>query len=180
MDSIVSPVWNDGDFYRARRNSSTIQSNRQNLQVSRENSNNNFSDWDDIAERVNPTRARGVRQNDLDVQVLPFETSKSLRISVIGETKSLQTKVEIGALEIPLGPALECCAQSMEEYDEDRNKLNPKGLPPAYVRWFPLMSPSEAIPIEGDMGKSIRPPESEKLTDDMFEEYFAPCIKLAL
>ena len=180
MDSIVSPVWNDGDFYRARRNSSTIQSNRQNLQVRRENSNNNFSDWDDIAERVNPTRARGVRQNDLDVQVLPFETSKSLRISVIGETKSLQTKVEIGALEIPLGPALECCAQSMEEYDEDRNKLNPKGFLSAYVRWFPLMSPSEAIPIEGDMGKSIRPPESEKLTDDMFEEYFAPCIKLAL
>lgn len=107
-----------------------------------------------------------------------FETSKSLRLTVIGER--LQSRVEIGVLEIPLGPALECCAQSMEDHEEDWSRLHQKGLPPAYVRWFPLMSPSEAVPIEGDMGKSARPLESEKLHDNMFAEYFAPCIKLAL
>lgn len=42
------------------------------------------------------------------------------------------------------------------------------------------MSPSEAIPIEGDMGQRIHPKESEKRRDDAFKEYFAPCIKLAL
>ena len=111
---------------------------------------------------------------------MPFETSKSLRISVIGESQRLQSKVELGVLNIPLGAALECCAQSMEDYEEDRNRVNSKGLPPAYVRWFPLRSPSDAIPIEGDMGKNVRPLESEKVTDDKFEEYFQPCIKLAL
>ena len=128
---------------------------------------------------LNPTRAWGLpRENDIQLDILPFETSKSLRLTVIGER--LQSKVEIGVLEIPLGPALECCAQSMEDYEEDINRLNSKGLPPAYVRWFPLMSPSEAVPIEGDMGKSTRPLESEVLNDSMFTEYFAPCVKLAL
>merc|ERR1712194_399800 len=92
-----------------------------------------------------------------------------------------QSKVEIGVLEIMLGPALECCAQGMEDYEDDVNKLNnSQGLSPAYVRFFPLISPSEAIPIEGDAGKSTRPLESEKIQDNLFTEYFAPCIKLAL
>ena len=30
------------------------------------------------------------------------------------------------------------------------------------------------------MGQSTKPKESEKLNDNMFREYFAPCIKLAL
>lgn len=47
-------------------------------------------------------------------------------------------------------------------------------------RWFPLTSPSDAIPVEGDMGQSAKPTESEKPRDDMFKEYFQPCIKLAL
>ena len=92
------------------------------------------------------------RENDIELKILPFETSKSLRLTVIGERH--QSKVEIGVLEIMLGPALECCAQSMEDYEEDAN--NSQG---AYVRWFPLMSPSEAVPIEGDEGKSTRPRE---------------------
>jgi hypothetical protein len=49
-----------------------------------------------------------------------------------------------------------------------------------YVRWFPLMSPRVALPVEGDMGLSSRPKESEKLRDNMFQQYFAPCIQLAL
>ena len=58
---------------------------------------------------LNPTRAWGLpRENDIQLDILPFETSKSLRLTVIGER--LQSKVE------DLGPALECCAQSMEDY----------------------------------------------------------------
>jgi hypothetical protein len=34
--------------------------------------------------------------------------------------------------------------------------------------------------VEGDMGLSAKPKESEKPRDDMFKEYFQPCIKLAL
>ena len=181
VDSRVAPVWNEGDLYAKRRSSLHLQSDRRPNFLTRQISAGGVNDWDDIAERFNPNRAAGgIRENDLEVTVLPFETSKSLRISIIGESQRLQSKVELGVLEIPLGPALECCACAMEDYEEDRNKVMSKGLSPAYVRWFPLMSPSEAVPIEGDMGKSVRPPESEKLKDNEFAEYFAPCIKLAL
>lgn len=179
VDSRVAPVWNEGDLY-AKRHRIHLQSDRRPNFLTRQTSAECVNDWDDIAEMVNPNRSRGIRENDLEVTVLPFETSKSLRISIIGESQRLQSKVELGVLVIPLGPALECCASAMEDYEEDQSRVTSKGLPPAYVRWFPLMSPSEAVPIEGDMGKSVRPPESEKLNDNEFAEYFAPCIKLAL
>lgn len=149
--------------------------------VTKQNSSSDgvINDSNDIAEMINPTRASGSRGNDLKIQVEPFETSKSLRLTVIGESP-LQVNVEIGVLEIPLGAALECCAQSLEDFEEDRKKPRPKGLLPAYIRWYPLMSPSDCVPIEGDMGKHIRPLETEKLHDNMFEEYFSPCIKLAM
>lgn len=180
VSSVVSPVWNDGDLYLANNGMSNSVKSRRHMMSRHSSDESGVNDWDDIAEIVNPTRAVGIRENDLEIKVLPFETSKSLRISVIGESQRLQSKVELGVLNIPLGAALECCAQSMEDYEEDRNRVNSKGLPPAYVRWFPLRSPSDAIPIEGDMGKNVRPLESEKVTDDKFEEYFQPCIKLAL
>lgn len=180
VSSVVSPVWNDGDMYLANNGISNSVKSRRHMMSRHSSDESGVNDWDDIAEIVNPTRAVGIRENDLELKVLPFETSKSLRISVIGESQRLQSKVELGVLNIPLGAALECCAQSMEDYEEDRNRVNSKGLPPAYVRWFPLRSPSDAIPIEGDMGKNVRPLESEKVTDDKFEEYFQPCIKLAL
>ena len=173
-------MWNDGDLYLANNGLSNSVKSRRHMMSRHSSDESGVNDWDDIAEIVNPTRAVGIRENDLEIKVLPFETSKSLRISVIGESQRLQSKVELGVLNIPLGAALECCAQSMEDYEEDRNRVNSKGLPPAYVRWFPLRSPSDAIPIEGDMGKNVRPLESEKVTDDKFEEYFQPCIKLAL
>ncbi|KAL7543443.1 hypothetical protein ACHAXR_012723, partial [Thalassiosira sp. AJA248-18] len=184
VDSKVSPVWTDEESLHvahANLDSRNFKRSMRTLLVPRQSSLERgvLHDFNDIAEMVSPTRAWGLpRKNDLTVEVDAFETSKSLRITVIGER--LQSKVELGVLEIPLGPALECCAQSIEDYDEDMKKMNPKGIPPAYARWFPLMSPSEAVPIEGDMGKSIRPLESEKLNDNMFAEYFAPCIKLAL
>ena len=181
--SHLSPVWTNEDFHLANANHDSFSKNRSRRTVvlgQESSADNAINDFNDIAEMFNPTRASGSRENDLNIQVQPFETSKSLRLTVIGERANVQSKVEIGVLDIALGPALECCAQSMEDLEEDRNMLNSKGLPPAYVRWFPLNSPSEAIPIEGDMGKSIRPLESEKLNDNEFAEYFAPCIKLAL
>ena len=182
VDSKVSPVWTDNDSLQAaysNRASTTRRRSMRSYVMSRQSTNDADIQLNDIAEMVNPARAWGrPRESDLTVEVDAFETSKSLRLTVIGE--KLQSKVEIGVLEIPLGPALECCAQSIEDYEEDRNKISPQGLPPAYCRWFPLMSASETIPIEGDMGKSARPLQSEKLHDNEFEEYFAPCIKLAL
>lgn len=70
-------------------------------------------------------------KNDLQVEVSPFETSKSIRLSIIGER--IQANVELGILDIELGPALECCTQSLEEFEEDRASEEPRGLPPAYV-----------------------------------------------
>jgi len=182
VDSKVAPVWIDeSSLYSTHtiQDSTNMKRSKRSFVPRRTSSaNGGINDFRDIAEMVNPAGSWGLpRENDIRLDILPFETSKSLRLTVIGER--LQSKVEIGVLEIPLGPALECCAQSMEDYEEDIYRLTPKGLPPAYVRWFPLMSPSEAVPIEGDMGRSTRPLESEKL-NDTFTEYFAPCIKLAL
>ena len=160
MDSRVAPVWSyDNDLYP---DSSNMKSRRKS-QIQRRGSTTEdaVNDFHDIAEMFNPTRAGGSRQYDINVQISPFETSKSLRLSVIGESRG--PNVEIGVLNIPLGAALECTMYQ-----------------PPYIRWFPLKSPAEAVPIEGDMNGSCRPFESEKLNDSMFAEYFAPCIKLAL
>jgi hypothetical protein len=161
VDSKVVPVWsNNNDFHRG---SSTTMKNRLKCQIQRRGniSEDAVRDFDDVAEIFNPTRAGGTRQCDINIQISPFETSKSLRLSVIGESRG--PNVEIGVLDIPLGAALEC---TMDQ--------------PAYTRWFPLKSPAEAVPIEGDMNRSCRPFESEKINDSMFSDYFAPCIKLAL
>lgn len=42
------------------------------------------------------------------------------------------------------------------------------------------MSPRMAVPVEGDMGLSARPTECEQPRDSMFQQYFTPCIQLAL
>ncbi len=180
VDSKVAPVWNDDDEHLYFSHT-TYDKKMKRAQVTKQSSSikGAINDSNAIAEMFNPTRASGIRGNDLSVQVEPFETSKSIRLTVIGESP-LQANVEIGVLELPLGPALECCVQSLEECAEDQNKAKPKGILPAYIRWFPLMPPSESIPIEGGMGKNGRPLETEKLRDNMFAEYFTPCIKLAL
>ena len=112
-------------------------------------------------------------ENDLHVHVEPQQTSGSIKISVVAER--LNNKSELGVLHIPLGAAIAACFDSTAE-GLDANEYTP----PMYIRWFPLMSPRVAIPAEGDMGLSYRPKESEKLRDNMFQQYFAPCIQLAL
>ena len=110
-------------------------------------------------------------QNDLHVHVEPQQTSGLIKISVVAER--LNTKSELGVLHIPLGAAIAACIDAAEE--------NPSSqVPTLYARWFPLMNPRMAVPVEGDMALSARPRESEKLRDSMFKQYFAPCIQLAL
>eukprot|EP00986_Skeletonema_menzelii_P013165 scaffold7491_cov142-Skeletonema_menzelii.AAC.16 len=181
-DSTVAPVWSDEETVDL----STISSNREHSQGSarkifekQDSYKESDNDLNEIAEWFTPTRYWGTpKQNDLIINVDAFETSKSLHLTVIGE--KLQAKEVIGVLEIPLEKAIECCSQSMEDFQESLNEGNTYELTPAYVRWFPLKSSALAVPVEGDMGQSTRPPDSEKVNDNMFEEYFAPCIKLAL
>ena len=120
--------------------------------------------------------------SDLQVFVDPQRTSGSLRISVFGERLN-KSKIELGVLQIPLGAAINCCVECMEEVHEEQSRLH-KSLQgsgvPAYVRWFPLMSPKDAVAVDGDLGLSSLPSESEKVRDNMFDQYFTPCIKLAL
>ena len=128
MDSKVTPRWTDEESLPksntfARRSSRSRRFVRQGSQDEIDSGN-----IDEFAEWWNPTRA-GARENVLRISVDPFETSRSLRLTVIGE--KLQSRMEIGVLEIPLGPALECCAQSMEDYNEDTTRKNPQGLAPA-------------------------------------------------
>ena len=116
-------------------------------------------------------------ENDLLFYVEPQKTSGSIRLSVVGER--LNNKSELGVLHIPLGAAIGSCIDCIEDYMDSSADSAPSATP-MYVRWFPLMNPKDTDPVEGDMGLSARPPETEKLGDDMFQQYFAPCIQLAL
>jgi hypothetical protein len=114
-------------------------------------------------------------ENDLHIHVEPQQTSGTIKVSVVAER--MNTKTELGVLEIPLGAAIAACLDECEEeIDLDRSTIKL----PLYVRWFPLLSPRLAVPVEGDMGISSRSAESEKPRDSMFQQYFAPCIQLAL
>jgi hypothetical protein len=110
-------------------------------------------------------------ENDLHVHVEPQQTSGSIKISVVAER--LNNKTELGVLHIPLGAAIAACIDAAEENPSSK-------VPTLYARWFPLMNPRMAVPVEGDMALSARPRESEKIRDSMFTQYFAPCIQLAL
>jgi hypothetical protein len=135
VDCRVTPVWTDENNVLGADLSAPINSKRQrrrSLLLRKKKSDTGPSEFADLAEIMNPLARWGrPRKNDLQVEVAPFETSKSLRLSVIGER--MQANVELGILDIELGPALECCTQSLEEFDEDRVSEFPQGLPPAYV-----------------------------------------------
>jgi C2 domain/SHR-binding domain of vacuolar-sorting associated protein 13 len=111
-------------------------------------------------------------RNDLLIHVAPQKTSGSIQVSIIGERshQQLLAKTELGVLHLPLGATIAACMDCAESGDSS----------PMYVRWFPLTSPKDAVQVEGDGGLSTRPPDSEKLFDNLFHEYFAPTLKLAL
>jgi len=120
--------------------------------------------------------------SDLQVFIEPQRTSGSIRLSVFGERLN-KSKVELGVLQIPLGAAINCCLECMEEVHEEQTGKHKTFLGsgvPAYVRWFPLMSPKDVVAVDGDLGLSSRPFDSEQERDNMFVQYFTPCIKLAL
>lgn len=105
------------------------------------------------------------KENDLEVDVPPLKTMGSLRLSVVGIRAN--TKVEIGAVYIPLSNAIEAT------YDcSDR----PKSM---YVRWFPLKNTKDCIPHEGDLGLSANS-EPERTDPNLFPKFYTPTIKLAL
>lgn len=139
VDSKVVPVWTDEDrpMSSEARSNSMMKAHKKIRRRSLLRLRNNSSDlgpseFADLADIVNPLARWGrPRKNDLEIEVAPFETSKSLRLSVIGE--KLQSSVELGILDIELGPALECCTQCLEEFEEDRHSIEPNVLPPAYV-----------------------------------------------
>ncbi|KAG7355258.1 vacuolar-sorting-associated protein 13 C-terminal domain containing protein [Nitzschia inconspicua] len=114
-------------------------------------------------------------ENDLHLQVEPQQTSGSIRISVVAER--MNSKVELGVTYISLGAAIAACIDSAQEMHISDSDI--QGVP-AYTRWFPLMDPRMTQPMEGDMGLSTRPQESEQQRDNTFHQYFAPCLQLSL
>uniref|UniRef100_A0A7S2Y632 C2 domain-containing protein n=1 Tax=Entomoneis paludosa TaxID=265537 RepID=A0A7S2Y632_9STRA len=117
---------------------------------------------------------------DLHVYVPPQKTSGSILISVVGEGQGqrVNVKSELGVLKIPLGAAITACVDSVEEYFD--SQMNEHGTSPVYMRWFPLEDPKATQPIEGDRRAGSRPREAEKDSDHTFNDYFSPCIQLAL
>jgi len=121
--------------------------------------------------------------NDLHIHVAPQKTSGSIRLSVIGERSQTQlhARTELGILDLPLGASIAACIDRSNSSIITQEEVESASIFAAcYVRWFPLISPKDALQVEGDRGLSTRPPDTEKTNDDMFRDYFAPCIKLAL
>jgi hypothetical protein len=118
----------------------------------------------------------GELEDDMVIPIDPHRTSGSIRLAVIGER--LNSKTELGVLDIPLGSAIRCCLEGMEtDVDLEDAELDQS----EYVRWFPLMKPKgDNNVFEGDMGYGGRPLDTEQETDTHFGQYFSPCIKLAL
>lgn len=110
--------------------------------------------------------------NDLHIHVTPQKTNGLIRLSVHGEKsqQQLQSKTELGVLYLPLGNAIAAC---VDVTASDSGTA-------MYERWFPLLTPREAVPVEGDRGLSHRPPESEKRDERGFKDYYKPCMQLAL
>ena len=134
VDCKVAPVWTeDENNLSAYRYANTPKKKqRKSMLIKRKASDTGPSELADLTEIINPLARWGrPRKNDLQIEVAPFETSKSLRLSVIGERMS-QSNVEIGILDIELGPAIECCTQSLEEFEEKLAR-GIHEVPPAYV-----------------------------------------------
>ena len=131
---------------------------------------------DGKSERTSNRPSTPVSDNDLQVYVEQQKTSGSIRLSIVGERMNQRT--ELGVLHIPLGAAISCCVECMEDNLQTESDTMP--IVPMYVRWFPLMSPKDSVAVDGDMGNSFKPLETEQLRDSSFTHYFTPCIKLAL
>ena len=171
MDAKVTPIWShDSQLSTPPRpsNGTTAEKKKTPLSVQTSLEENNFDDGG-----VNYSRV-----NDLQIYIEPLSACGSLRLSVVGE--KMKSRAELGVLQLPLASAIACCLESLED-EPTKKSVSPVRTPEfSYIRWFPLKNAVDCIPVEGDMGNSARPVESEKRSDHMFNQYFAPCIKLAL
>jgi hypothetical protein len=114
--------------------------------------------------------------NDLHLHVEPQQTGGSIRLSVVAERYKKQ--VELGVVNIPIGTAIATCIDAAQDMETPVHSfLNDI---PMYTRWFPLTESNLTVPVAGDMGLSGRPQEHEQLRDNMFNNYFSPCIQLSL
>ena len=113
------------------------------------------------------------KSNDLHIRVTPFRTNGLIRLSIVGERgqQQLQGKTELGILYMPLGSVIAACIDGDSLADSGSFQ---------YQRWFPLVAPKDAVPVEGDGGLSFRSPESEQMDEKSFKNYYMPCIELAL
>jgi C2 domain/SHR-binding domain of vacuolar-sorting associated protein 13 len=107
-------------------------------------------------------------ENDLCIPIDPQKTSGIIRLSVIGER--LNSKVELGILEVPIGLAIRCCIESADGKDAASTGL-------AYCRWFPLMNPKED---NTQMFCGLQALRSEQEVETWFTQNFLPCIQLVL
>jgi len=112
-------------------------------------------------------------ENDLQVDIYRLTTSGTMYISIYEE--KLNSDVEIGILHIPVAGAIKCCSDYTKEFESNRKKGKPM-----YTRWFPLINPKDCVPVEGDMGLSCEPAESEQTDDLQFSQRYLPCLKLSL
>lgn len=110
--------------------------------------------------------------NDLHIHIAPQKTNGAVRLSIIGERnhQQLLAKTELGVLHIPLGNAIAACTNFAESRLDNGS--------PMFSRWFPLSSP-RGVHVEGDRAKTHQS-DTEKVSDSDFQEYFAPCIQLAI
>jgi hypothetical protein len=138
-----------------------------------------------VPAKVNP-KWRAKSNNDdenIPIRIEPRVTSGTIRVSVVGEKShaNITTRTELGVVELPLGNVIAACVEAAEEnltlYEEMDGTLI---APSTYVRWFPLAEPKDTIPVDGDLGLSSRPLETEKTSDCLFREYFQPVLKLQL
>eukprot|EP00587_Corethron_hystrix_P001486 CAMPEP_0113299012 /NCGR_PEP_ID=MMETSP0010_2-20120614/1217_1 /TAXON_ID=216773 ORGANISM="Corethron hystrix, Strain 308" /NCGR_SAMPLE_ID=MMETSP0010_2 /ASSEMBLY_ACC=CAM_ASM_000155 /LENGTH=1296 /DNA_ID=CAMNT_0000152161 /DNA_START=261 /DNA_END=4151 /DNA_ORIENTATION=+ /assembly_acc=CAM_ASM_000155 len=96
------------------------------------------------------------------------KTSGVILLTVMGE-REFKKDVELGTLVIPIAAALDCC-NDIESKEDPTSDM--------YVRWFPLINSRNCVPVEGDMGLSGSPVDTEKTTDLEYRRFFSPCIKL--
>lgn len=118
-------------------------------------------------------------ENDLLIRTEPHQTGGSIVVTVVAER--FKKQFELGVVHIPIGAAIATCIDAAQDMEQSTtNGTSFLNDIPMYTRWLPLIDPKSTVPVAGDMGLSSRPQEHEQLRDNMFCNYFSPCIQLSL
>jgi hypothetical protein len=102
--------------------------------------------------------------NDIQLRIPPQKNSGSIRVSIIGERSQqrMLSSVEVGHVVLPIFRTIAICSRRKGNY--------------WYTKWFPLKK-SEENRMGDDKSK---PTECEQVSDNLFHDYFAPCVQLSL